>query len=60
MYQELFAYFQVWTEEDKDTQLTYVGSNCDQLNVNAAKVRWLPAQKRYLLKNPDGSSFSER
>ena len=58
MYQEPFANFQV-AQEDKDIQLAYVEEKYDLLGFNTAKVRWLPAQKRHLLKNPDGSSFGE-
>ena len=49
-----------WPQEDKDLQMIYVDQNRDQLGFNADKVRWLPAEKRHLLKNPDGSSFGER
>jgi len=37
----------------------YVEENRDQLSFNADKYRWLPAEERHLLKNPDGSSFGE-
>jgi len=40
--------------------MIYVDQNRDQLGFNADKVRWLPAEKRHLLKKPDGTSFGER